>query len=65
MKPNRITHYLTLIAEDSDDLDKQANQFLKGGWQPHGGVALSEYRANDSTITVLAQAMVKFEEAKG
>jgi hypothetical protein len=53
--------YTILVAGDASTLSSQVNALLKGGWEPQGGVTLSETRtAEDVEATeIWTQAMVK------
>jgi hypothetical protein len=53
--------YTILVAGDASTLSSQVNDLLKGGWEPQGGVTLSETRPaeDDEATKMWAQAMVK------
>jgi hypothetical protein len=60
-----MNDYTILVAGDASTLSSQVNNLLKGGWEPQGGVTLSETRAaeDDEGSEIWAQAMVKRDAA--
>lgn len=57
----KIIDYVTMISDSLEDLDTVVNNFIKEGWQPFGGVAISLSETDNSRYAEYAQAMVKYE----
>lgn len=68
----KVTEYKTLRYDYPVDLDKEVNQLIKEGWQPHGAQTTVTITLNksggfdkDGDPRVLhTQAMVKYHESR-
>ena len=54
-----ITNYEILTEYDVNDLGRVVQQAIKDGWQPLGGVAVTEAEPGHGYPTLFVQAMVK------
>jgi hypothetical protein len=55
-----ITAYEILKANDRETCVKGVNDFIKKGWQPYGGLAVTP--PSETEYEIYAQAMVRYEE---
>ena len=55
----RIIDYCTVDSVDSNDLVTVVKGLMEKGWQPQGGVVVSN--GNDEYYRIFAQALVKYE----
>lgn len=57
--------YTILLAGDASTLSSQVNNLIANGWEPQGGVTLSENRTaeDDEATEIWVQAMVKRDAA--
>lgn len=60
----KIIDYEIITDTDPDRLSTDLNMMIETGWQPFGGLAMSQSETVDTERVVqYAQALVKYEEA--
>jgi hypothetical protein len=57
MKTNEISKYMILQSYNPSDLDREVQQSIEGGWEPHGSLVIE---AAEGMTTMFFQPMVKY-----
>lgn len=60
----KIKEYFSIYCQGTKALNEETNRFIKDGWQPMGGIAITyidhtDEKGNQSKVVFCAQAFVR------